>query len=279
MSVDHIVGYEKLSGKKYKPLVQDWVYEQSFPYPHHERHSTLIGQYKEAKQQHDQSLEILQSAFQRKWGDSQNARLLQSIEQCQERLEETQKALEQAEEALRQFNDHAPRQRIELYESEIREWEIQLAQAQEAQEEYTKQLLNDPDAARKRLELMVNGYSGEKAEYSPEQLGQLRSLKNEVESIELKILNCQRDIERIHQLAAEQEHKAQVQAIMDASVARFAEACVKFSEAWKELQSLADEYSIRVVSPHNLQIPTGAKFKQSNSPHEGTSSIYVTVEK
>ena len=156
---------------------------------------------------------------------------------------------------------------------------IQLAQAQKAQQEHTEAMLNDPDAARKRLERMVNGYSGEKAEYSPEQLSKLRSLKNDVESIELKILTLQRDVERIRQLAAEQESRLQIQAIMDAAIPRFSEACVKFAEAWEELQSLATKHSIHVISPHNLQIPTGAQFKQTNSPHEGRSSIYITFDK
>lgn len=279
MSIDHIVGYEKLSGKKYKPLVPDWVYQQSLNYPHHPRHSELIEEYRIAKQQYDESVEVLQSAYQRKWQDPENPQRVESVQQCGQKVESALSALESAQQILQEFNNHTPEQRIEFYEVEIREWQIQLLEAQETEQQYTKHLLDDPDAAAKRLERVLSGYTGQKAEYSPEQLGQLRSLKNNVESIELKILNCQRDIERIHQLAAEQEHKAQVQAIIDVALPKFNKTCVKFSEAWGELQSLADEYGIRVVSPHSLELPKGAKFKQSNAPHEGRSSIQVIFEK
>lgn len=93
------------------------------------------------------------------------------------------------------------------------------------------------------------------------------------------LLSLQRDIERIHELVAQEERKAKIQATMDAAIPKFNQVCVKFAEAWKELQNLANEHDIRVVSPHNLQIPTGAKFKQTNSLYEGPSSIYITVER
>lgn len=279
MSIDHIVGYEKMSGKKYNSPLPSWVYEQKLAYPHHPRHSELIKEYERTKKQHDESVELVQSAYQRKWRDSENARLLQSVEQCQHHLEEAQKVLASAEEALREFNSHTPQQRICLYEVEIKEWEVQLVEARRAEQEYTKQLLDDPDAAAKRLERMVNGYSGEKVEYSAEQLSKLRSLKNDVESIEAKILSLQRDIQRIYELVSQQECQARIQAMMDVALPKFSGACARLAEAWGELQSLAAEHDIRIVSQHNLQLPTGAKFKQSNSPYEGVSSIHIIFSK
>lgn len=275
MSVDHIVMYQKMtSNKRYGVQLPDWVYQEKFNLPAHPKRSELIGQYKEAKQQHDEWVEVLQS----KWRDEQ-PQSPQSVMQCQQQIEQTRKALEQAEEALRQFNDHTPQERIRLYEVEIKGWETQLVEAQKLEQQYIKDLLDDPDAAKKRLERMVNGHCGTQVEYSSEQLEQLRLLKNDVELIELKILNSQRDIQRIHELVAQQEHKAQIQAIMDAAVPKFNEACAALAVALAELQSVAVEHDVRVISRYNLQLPTGAKFKQSNSPIEGDSTINIIFSK
>lgn len=281
MSVDHLVMYQKMtSSKRYNdPPLPGWVRKQTLSYPHHPKHSELIEAYSKAKKQYDESVEVLQSAYQRRWQDPENPQRSESVKQCQQQVEETKKALEQAQEALREFNDHTPQQRIDLYEAQIKGWETQLVEARRAEQEYTKQLLDDPNAAARRLDRMVNGYSGEKAEYSPEQLGQLGSLKNNVESIEAKILNFQRDIQRIQELVAQEERKSQVQAIMDAAVPKFNEACAALAVALAELQSVAAQHDVRVISEYNLQLPTGAKFKQSNSPIEGDSTINIIVGK
>ena len=281
MSIDHIVAYQKMtSSKRYgDPPLPDWVYKERLSYPIHPHHSELIEEYKKTKKQREESAEVLRSAFERQWKDPENSRLVEFVKQCQQHLQQAEQALSSAEQTLREFNNHTPQERIDLYEAEIREWETQLAEAQKAEHEYTEAMLNDPDAARKRLERMVNGYSGEKAEYSTEQLSKLRSLRNNVESIELKILNAQRNIERIYELVAQEECKARVQSAMDLAIPKFSEACARLAVAWEELQSLATEHSIRVVSPHNLQIPVGANFKQSNAPHEAPSSIYIVVGK
>lgn len=276
MSIDHIVGYEKMSGKRYDSPLPNWMYEQKLAYPPHPKHSELIGVYTEAKKQYDESVEILQSSFQRKWQDPENPQKSESANQCQQQQQEFRKALELAEETLRKFNNHTPMERVALYNAEIKEWETQLAEVQRAEREYIKELLDDPNAAAKRLERMVNGYSGEKAEYSPEQLSKLRSLKNDVETVEGQILSLQRDVERIRQLAAEQERKAKIQATMDAALPKFNEACARFVEAWEELQTLADEHGIHIVSPQNLQIPKQAIFRQTNKPHEGASTIHIS---
>lgn len=281
MSVDHLVMYQKMtSSKRYgNPPLPDWVRKQNLSYPHHRQHSELIEAYSKAKKQYDESVEVLQSAYQRRWQDPENPQRSESVKQCQQQVEETKKVLEQAQEALQEFNDHSPEQRIGFYEAEIKEWETQLVEARRAEQEYTEAMLNDPTAARKRLERQVNGYSGAEAEYSSEQLSKLRSLKAEVRSIEVEILNCLRDIQRIHELVAQEERSSQIQAIMDAAVPKFNEACAGLAVALAELQSLAAQHDIRVISEYNLQLPTKAKFKQSNSPIEGDSTINIIFSK
>lgn len=280
MSVDHLAVYQKMtSNKRYSAPLPDWVRKQRLDYPHYDKHSELIEAYSKAKKQYDESVEVLQSAYQRRWQNPENPQRSESVRQCQQQLESALSALESAEQALRQFNDHTPQQRIELYESEIGELQGELAKAKHLEQNYIQQMLNNPDAAKKRLERMLEGYSGEKAEYSDEQISDLRSHTRKVESIELKILNSQRDIQRIHQLVIQEEHKAQIQATMDAALPKFNKACARLAEAWGELQSLAAEHDIRIVSQHNLQLPTEAKFKQSNSPYEGVSSIHIIFSK
>ena len=278
MSVDHIVMYQKMtSNKRYgDPPLPDWVYKQTLNYPRHPKHSELIGVYTEAEKQYGEWVEVLQSAYQQKWQDPENAQKSESVKQCQQEVEEARKALWQASEALREFNNHTLEQRISLYETEIKEWKTRLAEAQKAEEEYTKQLLNDVDAAARRLERMVDGYSGQKAEYSESQLSKLRSLKNEVESIEAKILDCQRDIQRIHELVDQSERSSQLQATMDAALSKFNKSCAKFGETWGELQSLAAEHDIRIVNQNNLEIPLEATYRQINNPYEGGSTISLS---
>lgn len=82
-------------------------------------------------------------------------------------------------------------------------------------------------------------------------------------------MNCQRDINDIHRLVAEQERRAEIQAAMEAAVSEFNEACVRFSSAWRELESIAKKYDIRIVE-RNLQVPQEAVFKQGKTCYEAS---------
>lgn len=242
-------------------------------FPHHPRRTELIQQYETARLKYHESIEVLQFSITRQsqLTDSQKA---VEIDGCQQRVEVAREELQQAEQQLRNFNDRTPEQRIGLIQLELGDLQVQLLDAHAAEQEYTNQLINDPNLNKRKLERLVFGHTGVEAEYSAEQLNELRLLRGRVQSIQGKIINAQRDVERIRELVAQEQRKAQIQTAMDVALPKFNDACTRFNDAWAELQSVAAEHGIRVVC-RALQIPSEATFKQSNNPYEGNSTINI----
>lgn len=242
----------------------DWAYEQKFPYPHHPQFRQLAEQYKKAKGRHDESVETLQFAYTRRWENPGTPQNPGSINECKRQIEQSEKELHKAEQALKEFVSHEPNQRIALYESEIANLEAQLLNAHAKENEYTTRLLDDPDAAKKRLERLVNGFSGSRAEYSDEQLAELRSLKNNIQSLEGQILNCQRDIQFIIKLASEEERKAEIQTAVNLVITEFDQCCDALTQAMKKLEVIALEHKIRLIKG-DLRAPASATFNQGSN--------------
>ena len=111
---------------------------------------------------------------------------------------------------------------------------------------------------------MIDGFSGSKAEYSDEQLAELRSLRNAVEELEGEILNARRDVEQIGRLVAEQQRKAEAQAAIIPVVAKFNQACSTLLTSMQELDAIATKHQVRIVKPE-LQFPTCANFDQNRN--------------
>lgn len=269
MVVESLASYGKANNTMTGSRLPDWIHEETINFPPHQRRTKLVEEYKVARLKHCESIEILQ--FATTTSQLTDSQKVVEIEACQRRVELAKQELQQAEEQLWDFNHHTPQQRAELIELQVAELEAELLKVRVLEQEYVSRLVNDPDANKRRLERLVFGHTGLQAEYSAEQLSQLRSFRDRVQSIEGRIVNFQRDIERIRELVAQEQRKAQIQMAMDVVLPKFNDACTRFNDAWAELQSAAAEHSIAIS--HNLQIPSEATFKQSNNPYEGNSTI------
>ncbi len=279
MTIEQLASLGKIEAMKKRARYDDplpaWVYQQRYRYPQHDQHSQLIDAYKKAAEKHAWQVEVLQSAFKRRCqkGYQETVQTAKSLEDCKQQEQEAKEGLNQAVVALQTFNNHTPEERIAVYEAEIAQFEIELMEAHASEHAFTEKMLNDPNAARARLDRMLQGRTGDKAEYSQQDLSELRCLKNVVESLKSKIWKHQRDIQNIRELVSEEERKAAVKAIMDEVLPRFDDACAKFEQALSDLIDAASEHDVR-VNAQNLKIPKQAIFREGTYYH-GQSTISI----
>lgn len=148
---DQIVSYSQFISQR-RDLPESppqWVHEQRLSYPHHPKHSELISAYSQAKEHYDTAVRALQFGINRCLSEPGNPQVDESIKRSQQQVEAAEKALKQAEQTLQEFNNHTPEQRIALYEAEIASLEVELMEAHAVEHEFTENLLNDPNAAKK----------------------------------------------------------------------------------------------------------------------------------
>lgn len=251
-----------------------WVHQQRYSYPHHPRHTALINAFRDAQERHGELIKALQFGYANQ--QPNNPQWVKSIEETQQQREAAKKVLDQAQTELEIYVNHSPEVRISLYQDEIKKLTFLLEEARQQQISYTQTLLNDPTASERRLARQVDGDTSG-GEYSPQQLAELRSLKDAVRTIEAKIKSCEDDIETIHNLVAEAEQRAKVQAAMSEAIPAFNSACVEFLRAWKELRNIASEHKI-LFYDQMPEIPSGATFNQQVNPHDKQSSINLTFK-
>lgn len=258
-----------------KAPLPSWVNQQRYAYPHHVKHLELINSYSSTLESHQKYQHYLQLAVSARLKiNPSNVEPSFDEKNYADRLIEAKEELDQAEQELLAFSNHLPEERIALHQSGIDRLLPLLEQAKAAEHEYTTQLLNDPSAAKKRLERMVHGYQGLEAEFGSEHLEQLRSLRTAVELIEREIKNHKNDIETIHLLVAQAEQRAKIQAKMDVVLPEFSRACADFSKAWAELEIICDEHQIEFYD-ELPKIPSSASFSQKVNLNDNPSTLIL----
>ncbi len=265
------MGYYSPQARQASTSLPAWVHQQRYSYPHHPRHTALINAFRDAQERHGELIKALQFGYA-----NQQPQWVKSIEETQQQREAAKKVLDQAQTELEVYINHSPEVRISLYQDEIKKLTSLLEEARQQQVSYTQTLLNDPTASEKRLARQIDGDTSG-SEYSPQQLAELRALKDDVRTIEAKIKSCEDDIGTIYRLVAEAEQRAKVQAAMSEAIPAFNSACVEFLRAWKELRNIASEHEI-LFYDQMPEIPSGAVFHQQMNPHDKQSILNLTFK-
>lgn len=260
--------YYPPASRERKPLDHPaWFWKhKEFNYPYHPKGRELTNAFIEAEEKHLGAIEVLKFTL----GHPEVSKNPQAIKESEIGIEVAKEVLDRARIELNRFNTQSPQERISLYEVEINQLNSQLEQAKAAEHEYTTQLLNDPDANKKRLQRLVSGYTGLEAEYDPAQLRNLRSLRTAVEEVTAKIRDCQNNILNISNQVAELDKRAEVKAAIKKVLPQFNQACEQMLKAWKELKTVADSQGTE-LSLNELGIPKEAIFSESTSPYQKTS--------
>lgn len=240
-----------------RSCLPDWVHK-GFPFPPHPQQSALIAAHQEAEAQHADAVETVRFAVNRRIENPSMQDSEESIKECRKREEEAKKVLSKAERELREFINHTPQQRIKLIEVEIQLLNQQLKDARIAEQKYIEELLNDPRAAKARLDRLIDSSSD--SEFSSEQLQTLRSLRGNIQDLEGRILNHQRDVCLINRLVDEQKHKMLIEEAINPVLMEFNQTCARLAESWAELGAIAGQHGIRLDTT-DLRAPSRATFQ------------------
>jgi len=273
--VDQIAGYQAVANRtRSRSSHPAYSLKQRFAYPHHSQHQMLIEAFIAAEERHGELIKALQFGYANQ--QPNNTQWVKSIEDAQQQRGAAKELLDQAQTELEIYVNHSPEVRISLYQDEIKKLTSLLEEARQQQVSYTQTLLNDPTASERRLARQIDGDTSG-SEYSPQQLAELRALKDDVRTIEAKIKSCEDDIGTIHRLVAEAEQRVKVQAAMSEAIPAFNSACVEFLRAWKELRNIASEHEI-LFYDQMPEIPSGAIFYQQMNPHDKQSILNLTFK-
>lgn len=265
-SIDQLVGYEQVKRRNTLRLetLPDWI-SQGFPFPLHPQYKVLLDAYQQAKAQHVEAVGVVQFAVQRRVENPDVQHSKESLEECRKEEERTRKALSKAERELQNFVDHSPAERIALYEAEVAQLEISLLEAHAEEQKFIEELLSDPNAQRSRLDRIVHGYTGMEAEYTPQQITQLRSLRGNIEETQAAIIGARRNIEDIRRLTLEQQRREEARAAIEPVLTQFNECCNSLLESLKQLDAISSRHGFRLIKPNDLHIPTSAVFDQAHN--------------
>lgn len=276
MSIDQLHGYGHFQRMRQQNtrVYPRWSYEPRYHYPEHPRYRELLDNYEKACDNYESAFKTVKFVVEQrvKPDYKKTEEKDREFEKYKLREKEAVEAIGEASKALRAFQDQTPDERISLLQSEIDELQIQLEDAQKAEQNFTQKMIDDPNATRARLERILQGYSTQQAEYDPQQLAELRSLKSEVESLKSKIYNRQRDIYDINRLVEQEDKKAQLKAQIESVLPPFIEACNNFNKALEDLINAAIENKIQIYTG-NVKIPKTAIFKEPTYSYEN-GNIY-----
>lgn len=172
---------------------------------------------------------------------------------------------------IEQIQQQDLQEKIDTLTFEIQSLSEELEAAKKAKSEYARELMNDPDAQERRIELLAAGH-GSACEFSQEQLAKVNNFTNVIRGIENGIVERHRSIEKIERtIAAQQQLEVAKTAILP-KIRKFNECLAQLRQVWEELQAVATEHDIEFTEQ---ALPGEADLEEKTQPRfENWLKIY-----
>jgi DNA repair exonuclease SbcCD ATPase subunit len=163
---------------------------------------------------------------------------------------------------VEQIQQQDLQEKIDTLTFEIQSLSEELEAAKKAKSQYARELMNDPDAQERRLELLAAGHETI-CEFSQEQLGKLNNLGNVIKGLESKIVERHAAIGKIEKTIAVQQQLGAAKTAIEPKIGKFNQCLAQLQEAWEELRSVAAEHDIEF---QNQIIPGKAELEERTQP-------------
>lgn len=144
---------------------------------------------------------------------------------------------------IEQIRQQNLQERIDTLTFEIQSLSEELEAAKKAKSQYAHELMNDPDAQERRIELLAGGYQNV-SEFSEAQLAKVTEFINIIRGLERGISDRHRSIEEIQRTITAQQKRFAAESAIEPKIEKFNECLTQLREAWEQLQVMAAEHDI-----------------------------------